>query len=246
MKIYELSRNSRRKIGEAIHDFNLIKEGDRILVGLSGGKDSVFLLASLKGLQSRSPVHFDIEACTLDPTDGAVDLTPLSEFCLSQEVPFTVMRVPLFRLIGERNEKSPCSFCANMRRGTLSTAARERGFTSLCLGHHLDDVVETTLLNLLFAGTFRCFSPLTWQDRTEIKVIRPLVYLEESQINHEVQRLALPVLDFLCPFSANSERTWVKSQVATMSRVVNSLKPNVLHALQSRGDFENPWRKSEE
>ena len=116
MNIHGIGRNSRRKIGSAIHDFSLIREGDRLIVGLSGGKDSVFLLAALKGLQSRSPVHFSIEACTVDPTDGLADLSPLSSFCSGLEVPYTVEPVPLFRLVDARGAPPSCRSCAHLRR----------------------------------------------------------------------------------------------------------------------------------
>ena len=242
MNIHGIGRNSRRKIGSAIHDFSLIREGDRLMVGLSGGKDSVFLLAALKGLQSRSPVHFSLEACTVDPTDGLADLSPLSSFCSGLEVPYTVEPVPLFRLVGDRGEKSPCSFCANMRRGILSSVAASKGCASLCLGHHLDDVVETALLNLFFSGRFDCFSPSMWQDRTGIRVIRPLVYLEEARIARETERLCLPVVDFACPFSAGSERAWVKTMIATLEGSVKGLRQNVLHALVTGKALGTGWR----
>jgi tRNA(Ile)-lysidine synthase TilS/MesJ len=241
MKIPEISRNTRRKIGEAIHDFSLIEENDRLMVGLSGGKDSLLLLTALKGLQSRSPVRFGLEACTIDPSEGKVNLGPLADFCASLAIPYRIVPVPIFRLIEEREEKSPCSYCANMRRGALSTFSRDRNCTTLCLGHHLDDVVETTLLNLFFSGRFHCFSPKTWQDRTEIKVIRPLVYLEESQIALESDRLGFPLVDFRCPFAAESRRVWVKSQVSAMSGSAGELKSNVLHALRSCADPDNGW-----
>jgi tRNA(Ile)-lysidine synthase TilS/MesJ len=211
------------------------------MVGLSGGKDSLLLLTALRGLQSRSPVRFDLEACTVDPTEGKVNLVPLAEFCTSLDIPYRIVPVPIFRLIDEREENSPCSFCANMRRGALSSFSRDRNCTTLCLGHHLDDVVETTLMNLFFSGRFHCFSPMTWQDRTEVKVIRPLVYLEESQIARESDRLGFPVVDLRCPFSAESRRTWVKSQIAAMSGSAREMKSNVLHSLRSCADPDNGW-----
>jgi len=241
MKIHDITRNTRRKIGEAIRDFSLIGENDRLMVGLSGGKDSLLLLASLRGLQSRSPVRFGLEACTIDPTEGKVNLDPLADFCTSLDIPYRIVPVPIFRLIDEREESSPCSFCANMRRGALSSFSRERDCTTLCLGHHLDDVVETTLMNLFFSGRFHCFSPMTWQDRTEVKVIRPLVYLEESQIARESDRLGFPLVDFRCPFSAESRRMWVKSQIAAMSDSAMEMKSNVLHSLRSCADPDNGW-----
>jgi len=242
LNIHGIDRNSRRKIGSAIHDFSLIKEGDRLMVALSGGKDSVFLLAALKGLQSRSPVPFFLEACTVDPTEGRVDFSTLESFCSDLEIPYTVETVPIFHLVRAREERAPCSFCANMRRGVLSSVAAGRGCNSLCLGHHLDDVVETAMLNLFFSGRFDCFSPSMWQDRTGIRVIRPLVYMEEARIARETQRLGLPVVSIECPFSANSERAWVKSLVASMEGSVKGLRQNVLHALLSGKPVGPGWR----
>jgi len=212
------------------------------MVGLSGGKDSVFLLAALKGLQSRSPVRFSLEACTVDPTGGQMDLSPLASLCSGLEVPYTVEAAPIFRLVEIREERAPCSFCANMRRGILSSLAVRKGCSSLCLGHHLDDVVETVLLNLFFSGRFDCFSPSMWQDRTGVRVIRPLVYLEETRIARETERMGLPVVDFACPFSAGSERAWVKSLVASMEGTIKGLRQNVLHALVTGKPLGPGWK----
>jgi len=241
MKLPELTRNSRKKIGEAIHEFGLIREGDRLMVGLSGGKDSLVLLVSLKALQQRSPVRFTLEALTLDPTEGACSFESLRDFCTSLGIPHHFVSVPIFRLIEERAEPSPCSFCANLRRGILSSFSRQKGCTTLSLGHHLDDVVETALLNLLFSGRFSSFSPLTWQDRTELRVIRPLVFLEESRISSEAERLCLPVVDLKCPFSRNSMRAWVKAQIAAMSETAPNLRQNLLRALRGENGGSAGW-----
>lgn len=241
MNLPELSRNSRRKIGEAIHEFGLIREGDRLLVGLSGGKDSLVLLVALRALQQRSPVSFTLQACTVDPTEGEGCFDSLQDFCASLEVPYHCVRAPIFRMIEERNESSPCSFCANLRRGVLSSFSRSQGCTTLCLGHHLDDVVETALMNLIFSGRFSSFSPLTWQDRTELRVIRPLVFLEESRISAEAERLCLPVVDLNCPFSCRSMRAWIKDQVSGMSVTAPSLRHNVLRALRQGNRQGSGW-----
>jgi tRNA(Ile)-lysidine synthase TilS/MesJ len=222
----------------------LIREGDRLLVGLSGGKDSLVLLVALRALQKRSPVSFTLQACTIDPTDGDERFDTLRDFCSSLGVPHHRLRVPILRMIEERAESSPCSFCANMRRGILSSFSREKGVTTLCLGHHLDDVVETALMNLFFSGRFSSFSPLTWQDRTELRVIRPLVFLEESRISAEAERLCLPVVDFQCPFSSRSMRAWVKAEVSRMSTTAPNLRYNVLRALRGENRQSSVWTSS--
>jgi len=241
MNLPELSRNSRRKIGEAIHEFGLIREGDRLLIGLSGGKDSLVLLVALRALQQRSPVSFTLQACTIDPTDGEDRFDSLRDFCSSLGVPYHCVKTPIFRMIEERAESSPCSFCANLRRGVLSSFSRSQGCTTLCLGHHLDDVVETALMNLIFSGRFCSFSPLTWQDRTELRVIRPLVFLEESRISAEAERLCLPVVDLKCPFSCNSMRAWIKVQISGMSITAPNLRHNILRALRREKRKDNGW-----
>lgn len=209
----------------------MIRSGDRILVGLSGGKDSAVLLVGLARLMARSPIRFSLGACTLDPTGGDIDPAPLERLCQSLEIPLFVERYPLFDIMKARTTKSPCSFCANMRRGILSSTAQREGYGTLALGHHLDDVVETTLLNLFQAGRFRSFQPRMWQDRTKLWVIRPLMTTPEELIIHEAERLALPLCSPDCPFEHQSQRLAIRDMIRQRPGDFTNLRGSVLHAL---------------
>jgi tRNA(Ile)-lysidine synthase TilS/MesJ len=176
-----------------------------------------------------------VEAVTLDPTDGT-DLSGLSAFAESMGVRHRVVKHPVFKILDDSASSSPCSLCANIRRGILAAAAKDSGCVSLALGHHRDDAVETVFLNLLFAGRFRCFHPNALMSRTGIRVIRPLVYLPEGDIRAESARLGLPIVDFACKHAQASKRTFIKSSIAGLAGKAGNLYANVLHALK----FFNP------
>lgn len=230
---YELTAKTRKTIGEAVARWSMIRPGDRIMVGLSGGKDSAVLLVGLKRLMTRSPVPFSLVACTLDPTGGEMDVSGLRRLCFDLEVPHRLETYPLFDVMKARGTRAPCSFCANMRRGILSSVAKDEGCTSLALGHHLDDAVETALLNLFQAGRFRSFQPRMWQDRTGLYVIRPLVTTPECRIVAEAERLALPLCSADCPFEIDSQRLEIRQMIQKYPGRADSLRGNILHALEA-------------
>ncbi|WP_286952685.1 MULTISPECIES: tRNA 2-thiocytidine biosynthesis TtcA family protein [Aminobacterium] len=223
----------RKRFGKALGDFSMIEEGDRILVGLSGGKDSLFLLAALTAFRKKSPRRFELGACTVDITGGEMATRPLSEFCRSLNVEHFVTIYPISEIIKKREEKSPCSFCANIRRGIISSEAVERGYNVLALGHNLDDVAETVLMNLFQTGRFKSFKPKFWQSRTGLWVIRPLIYIGEKDIMKEAQRLHLPVTEDKCPFSLHTQRSRTRTLIENLARENPSIKKNIIHALSS-------------
>lgn len=230
----------RKKIGAAMGEFRMIRPGDRILVGLSGGKDSLLLALALSEFKSRSPFPFSIQGCTVDITAGLLDTSPLQEFCDALGIPYSVRKHPIAEILQVRKERSPCSLCANIRRGILNSEAQERGCTLLALGHNLDDVAETALMNLFHTGRFRAFQPKSFQSRSGITVIRPLVFVEERKILREVRRLGLPVLPYVCPFSPDTERSAVKNILARISADTPHIKYNILHALRCL-DEQDRW-----
>jgi tRNA(Ile)-lysidine synthase TilS/MesJ len=214
----------------------MIGEGDRILLGLSGGKDSLVLLHALSEFRRHSPVRFELAACTVAIAGGRapeIDLSGLEDYCAAREVPYIALRHPIIEILENRNERSPCSFCANMRRGILSTHARENGFGKLALGHSLDDAVETFFMNLLRAGRARSFQPKFFQERTCVEVIRPLICTRESAVIAEARRLELPVLASNCPYAGKTERQRVKETLAGMAASYPDLYSNVLNALKT-------------
>ena len=198
-------------VRRCVEDYHMIEPGDRIAVGVSGGKDSLLALAALVRLREFYPVPFTVEAVTLEMGMPGMDFGPVAALCESWGVPYTRVSVPVYQIVfEERQEKNPCSLCARLRRGSLNTALTERGIAKIALGHHFDDAVETLLMNLLFEGRIGCFQPVTYLDRTGITQIRPLLYCREEEIRRAVNRLTLPVTENTCPADGASRRQEIK------------------------------------
>lgn len=226
-----VSPGIRRKVTKALSVHGMIQEGNRILVGLSGGKDSLLLVSVLKELQQTGPLEFNLAAATVDITGKGTDFERLSEFCSENDIAFDVLSYPILDIIRDRKERSPCSLCANLRNGILFGHAAEKAFDTVALGHNLDDAVETVLMNLFLAGRFKCFRPRSWRSRKRIWVIRPFVYLSEDAILQEATRLFLPVTKSKCPHDKNTQREEVKRLVASLEPRFPALKSQILHAL---------------
>jgi tRNA(Ile)-lysidine synthase TilS/MesJ len=203
------------------------------MIGLSGGKDSLILSLALAVLRRRSPVKFGLSACLIDQTGGSMETAKVKEFMEELEIPLLLINHPTFSIMEEREERSPCSLCSNMRRGILAGRAREAGANVLALGHHKDDAVETVLLNLFYGGRFKCWQPTMFMSRTEIRVIRPLAYIEERRISLEAARLGLPVTSSCCPYSSDTKRLSAKNLLKEMEKEMPELKSNVIHALRN-------------
>ena len=232
-----INNSLRRKIGQAITKWHMIHEGDNILVGLSGGKDSLLLLHALHSLSHRSPVHFSISALTVRLS--GMDTSPLESYCSHLQIPLTVINHDILAIIRARSEKSPCSFCANMRRGILSTYAAQHAFNKLALGHSLDDAVETFFMNLLHTGRAQSFHPTAHMSRTGVTVIRPLVLSTEAAIIDEAQRLSLPIIATSCPFAGHTERQRIREYISDLRAKVPDLYGKILHALENLSDSES-------
>lgn len=228
-----LDKNIARAVGRAVFDFSMIHESDKILVGLSGGKDSGLLLYALRRLQLRSPVRFGLSALTVDPTDEGLDLSALTAFSESLGVEHRCVRYPLFSVLKSGVSESACSLCANIRRGILASGAGEMGCNVLALGHHCDDVIETVWLNLLFSGRFRCFHPHMTMSRSGVRVIRPMIYVREAEIIRETKRRNLPLIDFGCIYSEGSRRAQIKEKVKDFSQIAPDMVGNMIHALKN-------------
>ena len=222
----------------AIQRYDMIQPHDRIGVGVSGGKDSVALLTLLAGLRSFYPVPFTLTAITLDPQfDGRPgDYTALMQLCQQLQVPFVLRPTRLWEVVFEqRNESSPCSLCARMRRGALHRTAIEAGCNVVALGHHKDDAAETFLMNLLAGGTLGCFSPKSYLDRRQITLIRPLAFMEERDIAAFVQRHNLPIVKSRCPVDGCTNRQQTKELLASLKPAYGDLTEKILHAMQKNG-----------
>lgn len=219
-------------VRRCVEDYDMIQPGDKVAVGVSGGKDSLALLMLLSELRKYNDKSFSLEAITIDMGLG-VDYSEIAAFCRKLEVPFTQVETQIGLVIFDyRKEKNPCSMCAKMRRGALNQALLERGMNKLALGHHYDDAVETFLMSLLFEGRISCFQPVTYLERTGIVQIRPMLYLHEKTIGHFASRMALPVLESRCPADKRTKREEVKKLIYDLSATYPDLKERIFGAMQ--------------
>lgn len=196
----------------------MIQDGDKIAVGLSGGKDSMALLAILSAYKKFAPEKFDLVAINidlgLDVDKDEVQAT--RQYCQSVGVEFVVENTQIYDIILERGEKSPCSLCSKMRRGALNSVAKEYGCNKLALGHHADDVLETFLLSLIYEGRISTFMPVSHMDRSNITLIRPFIYVEEKYLSGLARRYNLPIIHNPCPQDKNTKREDVKKLVESL------------------------------
>ena len=220
-------------IRRAVDDYSMIEEGDKIAVGVSGGKDSLLLLVALHHLQSYYPKHFDLEAITIELGFEGMDFAPVAELCRALNIPYTCLKTDIKEVVFDvRREDNPCSLCAKMRRGALNDAIRQRGINKLALGHHFDDAVETFMLSLLFEGRISCFRPVTYLDRSGVTQIRPLIYAGEQKIANLAQSLNLPVVENPCPQDKGSKRYEVKQLLKTLGQDYPDMRSKVFGAMQ--------------
>lgn len=216
-----------------VEDYDMISPGDRVAVGVSGGKDSLTLLAALARLARFYPGGFSVEAFSVDLGIPGMDLAPLADYCRDLGVPFHRIPTQMYHVIFEtRREKNPCALCAKMRRGSLHTALQAAGIHKVALGHHYDDAVETFFLSLFYEGRLSCFQPVTYLDRTDITQIRPLLYVSEAMIRDAAARLRLPVLHNPCPADGHTKRQEVKELIASLERQYPKLKEYVFASMQ--------------
>jgi tRNA 2-thiocytidine biosynthesis protein TtcA len=226
----------RRLAGKAVGDFDLIGEGDRIAVGISGGKDSLTLMAVLEELRRRAPVPYQLVGVCIDPGFAGFPADEIAAFCAGRGWSFHVEKSDI-RLILEtrlRPGSSPCSFCARLRRGILYTAAQRLGCNKVALGHHLDDFIETLLLNQFYSGTLAAMSPRMLADNGCQTVIRPLIYVEEKEIRQALAEEGLPVFDHPCPARVEDQkRQRIKALIAELQREIPYIKESLLNALRN-------------
>ena len=217
---------------KAIEEYNMIEENDKIAVCLSGGKDSIAMLNGFKALQRFYPKHFDIIAISINPGFEFFDVSLLESTCKKIDVPLFIENSHIEEIVfKERKEKNPCSLCANLRRGIINTIAIEQGCNKIALGHNKDDVIETFLLNLFYTGRIYTFSPVTYMDRSKIKVIRPLIYAEEKDIRKYIKRNGITVMPKNCPMDGISKREDIKQLVISMQKHIPVVKANLFGAI---------------
>lgn len=224
-------------------DFHLIEPGDRVAVGVSGGKDSLLLLHALSLYRKFSHKDFALMAFTVSMGLEPFDLSGIHRLCQELDIPYVVKQTEIGDIIfNKRKEKNPCALCAKMRRGALNDMCREYGCNKLALGHHRDDAIETLLMSLFYEGRFHTFHPKTYLSRTGITAIRPLCYLPEYHVKHMVQELNLPVVKSPCPANGETKRQEMKELMQALRKRYPDAPDRFLHALQSDKQYDL-WQK---
>lgn len=218
---------------KGIEEYDMIKENDRIAVGVSGGKDSLVLLAALQELSKYHPKKFTVSGFSLDPGFGG-DYEPIRKFAENLGIEYHVKKTDFKEIIFDiRKESNPCSLCAKMRRGALNDFALEHGCKTIALGHHNDDVLETFFLSLLYEGRINCFSPVTYLDRTGITQIRPMIYVRERDIRGVINHNDIPVMPKLCPADGVTKREDMKTLIKQLEKdTTPGLRKRLFHAIQ--------------
>ncbi len=228
-------------IRRADEDFGLIKDGDRIAVGVSGGKDSIALLYALRLYKYFSKTKYDIIGITLDMGLFHPDTDEIRKFCSANDIEYKVVPTKIGNIVFEaRKESNPCALCSNLKRGALHNAAIEENCNKVALGHHFDDVLETLMMSLLYEGRFNTFSPLTYMERKNIYVIRPMVYASEMEIIGVAKRHNLPVFKSGCPADGTTKREEMKEAVRVIVKKYPDFKDRVLTALKNK-DTQKLW-----
>ena len=222
-------------IRRAVEEYRMIEDGDTVAVGVSGGKDSVALLAGLAGVRRFIGIDFTLKAVTLDNCFNGEegDFSPIADLCGSLGVEYILRRTDIGQIIfGERGESNPCSLCARMRRGVLHDTAKANGCNKIALGHHFDDAVETFLMNLFNEGRIGCFSPVSYLSRKDLTMIRPLIFATEREVRNAVNRAGLPVVKSKCPVDGCTERQWTKEFLYDMEKTHPGITKRIFGAIR--------------
>lgn len=219
---------------KAIDDYHMIEPGDRIAVGISGGKDSLTLLYALHGLKRFYPIPFELCAVTVDLGFDNLNLEKIKELCCELQVEYHIVKTDIAKIIfHDRKESNPCSLCAKMRKGALNDAMRATGCNKVAYAHHKDDVVETMMMSLIYEGRIHTFRPVTYLDRSKITVIRPLVYMNEADVIGFVNKHNVPVVKSPCPADGYTKREYVKNLIREINHETPGVKERMFTAIQN-------------
>ncbi len=220
-------------IRRAVDDYGMISENDHITVGVSGGKDSLALLCALAGLRKFYPKPFSLSAVSVSMGYKEMNFDGVRRLCDELGVPLVIKETNIAEILFDmRKESNPCSLCAKLRRGALHNAALELGSRTVALGHHEDDVLETFMLCLVYEGRVNCFSPVTFLDRKNIKLIRPMIYAPERYISGFAKRFGLPVVKNACPADKHTKREYIKTLVRTLEKENPGFKKRLFTAIE--------------
>lgn len=221
-------------VRRAVDDYHMIEDGDHIAVGISGGKDSLTLLYGLNGLMRFYPEHFTIHAVTVDLGFQNLNLEKIKSLCQELKIDYTIVKTDIADIIfNQRKETNPCSLCAKMRKGALNEAIKKAGCNKVAYAHHKDDVVETMLMSLVFEGRIHTFNPVTYLDRMDLTVIRPLIYMNEADVVGFVNKFQIPVVKSPCPADGNTRREYIKNVLKNLNQDTPGVKARMFTAIQN-------------
>lgn len=219
---------------KTIQEYDLITDGDRVAVGLSGGKDSMALLYLLEKFRKFAPFKFDLEAITVDMGFNNFNLAAAKEFCNTLNVPYTIVETDIAKIVFEiREEKNPCALCANMRRGVLSDTMNKKGLNKLALGHHQDDALTTMFLNMLYAGKLNTLEYKSYLSRANVHVIRPFLNSAEADIKGLIKTESIPVLKSPCPMDRHTKREDVNQMIAKIEKEIPHSRKSMISAMRN-------------
>jgi len=224
-----------------IQENKLIQDGDKVAVGLSGGKDSMVLLYALKKFQRFSPIQYDLAAATINLGFDNFDLSKTKDFCNTLGVPLFIEETNIAKIVFEaREEKNPCALCANMRRGALMTLLNREGYNVLALGHHSDDAIETMFMNLFYTGKLSSLDYKSYLSRSKVHVIRPFLNVKEADIIGAVNKESIPVTKSPCPMDKNTTREKIKNLLRGIYGDIPNSRQSIVKAMKNEEQF-NLW-----
>ncbi len=222
------------RLRRAVEDYHMIEDGDKIAVGVSGGKDSLVALMAMKQLQRFYPKQFYLEAITIDMGFDNMDFSAVKALCSELNIPYHTEHSDIKQIIFDyRKEENPCSLCANLRRGAMCTAAKERKINKIVYGHHFDDVINTFYLSLLYEGRLNCFAPVTYLERMDVTVLRPMIYIEEKDVMRYAEKVHLPVVKSTCPADKHTKRQYVADLLDALDKENPGLRKRIFTAVQN-------------
>lgn len=220
---------------KAIQEYDMIQNGDRIAVGVSGGKDSLILLTGLIRLRRFLGVEYELAAITLDPCFGGIpgDYSSVAELCRESGVEYRLIPTNIGQVVFDiKKEPNPCSLCAKMRRGALHEAAKEMGCNKLALGHHYNDAVETFMMNLFNEGRIGCFAPVSYLSRRDLTLIRPMVLAPEKEIIRAAGKIELEVVKSKCPADGHTSRQKMKELLEELEKSDRGVTARIFGAMR--------------
>ena len=219
-------------VRHALDDYQMIEPNDVIGIGLSGGKDSITLLYALAGLRAFYPIPFTLKAITVDLGYEGFDILPLRDLCASVDVEYHVVHTQIGEIVEQnKSDKSHCSLCSRLRKGALNDAAKELGCNKIAYAHHMDDMIETVMMSLIYEGRFYAFPPVTLLQRTSLTVIRPMMYVPECDVIGFEHRMKFAPVKNPCPYDGHTKREYIKTLIQQINHENPGVKKRLFHAI---------------